>query len=566
MRRTWLSLLIPALLVCSLGKVQSAENAVVAEPADGMKPVVMVSFAGYDALLEAADVIGKLSDSPLSPMLNGVIQAQLGEDALAAIDTKRPWGAIVQTDGSSFPAVAFLPVKNLKKLLESLESRIGKAKETGEGTYELETKNGQTIYLADKAGWAFVSSSADHLARAPKDPVKVLGELPKSYTVAVRAVVKNVPPLARQMMLLPLQMGIQQGAERKPDESDEQYALRTKLTKQAMQQFTDMLNDLDTLQVGVQVNSKSSTAHLDYQVTATPGTKTARQMADMKGLKSSFSGFYQPSAAVAFDFASKVAESDSAQLKSSLQAARAGALKELEKQDLSEADLKRVRKWVGDLMDVLEKTLQSGRMNAGATLALDAKQLTFTAGAYLAETAKLDTLVREVVAEGSKEKPQLAEAFKFDAESHAGVKFHVFSLPTAALDKAADRLTPLVGETFTVVLGIGPESAYLSAGRDAAKTLKSLIDGSKAAGEKAVPPMRLSIAAGAIARAVESAAQQERPREIAGKVAKVLASTPSQDHITVTSTAVPNGGKVRIELQQGVLKLLGALPSLAQGN
>ena len=49
------------------------------------------------------------------------------------------------------------------------------------------------------------SSRTKDLANAPADPLKLLGDLPKNYDLAVRLSVKNVPDSLRQMLLGRLQ-------------------------------------------------------------------------------------------------------------------------------------------------------------------------------------------------------------------------------------------------------------------------------------------------------------------------------------------------------------------------
>ena len=554
MRRFVLSALVLAvsLGVCRVSPAQPASSG-------GMKTMAIASFSGYDQMLKAVEMLGKLGNNPMLPMMvDGGIKMNTGGQGLAGLDTKRPWGLIVQTDGQKFPAVGFIPVTDLKKLLAVFEPQIGKPKDDGKGVLEIKVKD-QTVYVTEKGGWALISNSPEDLAAAPQDPLKALDGLNESYDLAIRAMVKNIPPELRQVAMAPLQQIMGKSAEKLPNESDEQFALRSKITKRSMEQITNLLNDLDTFQLGIKLDEKSSTAFLEYQITAVPGTKTAQQMGQMKDQKSSFAGFLRPEAALAVNMASKLAEADLAQVKDTVSMARANALKELEKQDLSEADLKQAKQMVGDLMDVIEKTLESGRIDGGMAVMLDAKLLTLVAGAYVAETTKLDSLLRQLVSQLTKENAEAAKMVKLDAETHEEVKFHTVTLPTAMMGNVPPQVTELIGDNLEIVIGIGAQSVYLSAGRDAVKTLKQMITASKTGADQTVPPARLSVAAIPISKAAAALAEG-KAKGIAAQIAKLLEQTPGKDHLTITSTPIPNGGKVRIELEPGLLKLIASLP------
>jgi len=127
-----------------------------------------------------------------------------------------------------------------------------------------------------------------------------------------------------------------------------------------------------------------------------------------------------------------------------------------------------------------------------------------------------------------------------------------------------EKLAALVGQTMDVVVGISDDSLYLAAGRDAAKTLKQAIDASKAGAGKALPPMQLSLAAGAIAQFV-AAIGDEDVKPGAEMVAKMLEGSAGKDHVKLTATQIPNGAQVRLEVEEGLLKLAGAIPAMAGG-
>lgn len=530
----------------------------------GPKPLVTVALSGYDEIMGDVEFIGKLADSPLRQMAEGPLQQGPAADALAGLDTSRPWGFVVQSDQGQFPMFGFVPVKDLEKTLTALEPMIGKPSDAGDGVLEIVVDE-QTIYLKEKSGWLFLARNPDILANAPADPVKALGGLAEKYDLGVRISVANIPPSLRQMAMGPIMMGMQAGMQRLPDESDEQYALRMKATQQGIEQIQRLLEELDTLDIGFAIDQKTATASLEYAVTALEGTKTAEQMAQSTEAPSDFSGFILPDAALTLSSVSRISESDVAQAKNSLAPVRANAVQELENQGLTGADLERAKKLVNELFDVFDAMIESGKLDIGLSLVLDADAVTYVSGMSIGDTTKLDGLLKSLADQVIKEEPAAAEAIKLNAEEHEGVQFNVISLPTDEMADDLPNLPKLVGETLDIVIGIGPKNAYLAVGRDAVATLKKAIDESKAKADEPVLPARITLAATPIAKFVALVARDDQVKQVATQLGRMLEESSGKDHLNITSKPIPNGAEVRIELEEGLLKVLGSAPTMMGG-
>jgi hypothetical protein len=116
----------------------------------------------------------------------------------------------------------------------------------------------------------------------------------------------------------------------------------------------------------------------------------------------------------------------------------------------------------------------------------------------------------------------------------------------------------MVGDTLDVVLGIGDDKVLLAVGRDAAKKLKGVIDRSKANHDKEVLPMQVSFSLKPIAKFIADVAEDDNVKARAAGVASALEKADGKDHITLTSKSVTNGVRVRLEAEEGLLKLLGS--------
>ena len=555
MRRTLLSTLVVALL---LGGWNAAPAQVA--PSAGLKPLVTVSFSGYDELKADIEFLGKLGDNPqMATQLEGTLKLFTAGQGLAGVDTTKPWGAVVQTDGQGeFPIYGFIPVTDLKQLISVVGNFLpgGPPEEPTGGVYELQT-DGPMLYVQEKGGWAFITRSRGDLANVPADPLKVLGGPNQKYDLAVRASIQNVPPAFRQLLVEELRVGAEAGMPRLPGESDEDYAVRQGVARQMIQQLDAMVGDLDEVLLGWAIDRQTGTSYLDLQVTAVAGSKTAAQFTQPATVKTNFAGFDLPGAALTANSAGTLSDNDVAEAKTALADVRFKALEELKNQGLSADELKLASEVLSSLLDVVEKTIETKTVDGGMALLLKPDALTFVAGGAIADGAKLETMLKKLAAEVQNKEPELAKLLTLDAETHQGVRFHTLAIPADEMD---EEIAPkLFGPNMDVVVGISETSAYLSVGRDAASTLKQVIDQSKAQPDKQIPPMRVSLAAGPIAKFVADLTEDEMGKQMATEIGAVLEKSGGKDHLTLTSKPIPNGAAVRLEVEEGLLKVIGSL-------
>ena len=565
MRRT----LIVALAVWALGVAilmgTSPVRAADEKAPTGSQPFVTVSVAGYDQLVKSVGLVGKLAGNPeLAGMLEMPIQMMVGEDVVKGLDKSKPWGLVVKpgAGANDFIIQAFVPCKDVKGLMAALKKADLEAKAGEGGVFELKSPGGLLFVKQGSEGWTILANKKEALADIPATPETLLGGLDRKYLVAVSLAVKNVPEATRQQLMLPLMFAFQMSQQRRlPGESDEQAALRKKTADEAMQRLTTMVNDLDTLLIGVNVDEKANTAYLDLTVTAKPGTETAKKMGQTGELKSNFAGLIQPDATASLQMTAKIDPADTAQLKTNLASLRSSALAELEKQGLSEEQLKQGKQILGDLMDALEKSITSGTIDVAATLKLDVGKTSLVAGGQVAEGAKLESALKQLMEQVSKDEPELAKAIKLNAEEYSGIRFHVLTLPTAQLGEAAEGLSKMFGEKVSVIVGTADTSLYLAVGPDPASDLRQAIDQAKAQAGKAVPPSQFIVAATPIVRFAGAVGGAE-VKPVVDKLLKGLQGSAGKDRVRMTTTSIPNGSQTRLELEEGLLKLLGSLPTL----
>ncbi|MBN2023962.1 MAG: hypothetical protein JW809_14355 [Pirellulales bacterium] len=533
--------------------------------AQDAKPMVTISFSGYDALMSDINTIGKLGGTAdLSKVAEAMLQGPTKGQGLVGVDPKRPWGLAVTPDPMTMvSAYAFIPVTDLKQLLGLFEGAGMPSEDAGNGVTRVGGGGGPTAFIKQQGDWAFVAMKAEHLAGVSADPLALLGGVEKRYDLAASIHMGNIPPMLKQMVVAQFETGAQMGLVRGDEETDEEYAVRKKLTQQMVDQTRTMFNDLETVVLGLAVDDKTESAYLDVEVSAKAGSKTADELAMAVPGKSRFAGFALPEAALTVVTVQKLSPRAITDALNNLQNGRLKIQKELDKQDLPAEEADKAKQLIGDVMGVLEETIKGGEADAGGCAFLNPGAVTAVFGAGVADGTKLDKVIRELATTAMAESPELSEAIKLDAETHDGVALHTLAIPIPAEMDNREKIVQCVGETLNVVIGTDAKSVYMGIGPEALAKLKAAIDQSKSLADKEVPPMRMTVAALPVAQFIATMADEPKVKQAAQTVAMTLAQVGNTSGATVTSMPVENGARTRLEIDKGILGVLGQMAGMA---
>ena len=210
MKNTLLSLLAVAVLLGATN-VCRAQNE--------MKPVVIGSLAGYDKLLGDIGTIGQLAGNPnLGKGLEFLLQMFTQGKGLAGLDKSQPLGFVLLTDGQQFIPYVFIPVTDLKQLVEVAKSspQLAENITLDDGVYKIGSGI-QTIYLQQTGKWAVMTAKREDLARAP--PIRPnCSATCRGNTIWRSACPSRTSAKFREQVLACLQAGAQVGMSEMSDE------------------------------------------------------------------------------------------------------------------------------------------------------------------------------------------------------------------------------------------------------------------------------------------------------------------------------------------------------------
>jgi hypothetical protein len=186
-------------------------------------------------------------------------------------------------------------------------------------------------------------------------------------------------------------------------------------------------------------------------------------------------------------------------------------------------------------------------VDGGAVLNMSPDSLTFVAGGLVGDPSKVQSGLKKL--EALAEQDENFPGIQWDADSHGEIKFHTIDVPVP--DPQAQQL---LGDTMEIAVGTGGKSAFFAIGKNAVAATKAIIDASEANSGKQVPPFELTASLGKILGTVAKI----DPNPVVTRVAEMLESeAQGRDHVKIVEHIVDNGVKVRIELEEGVLRAIG---------
>ena len=526
------------------------------------KPMATISFSGHDPLMSDVDYVGKLGDNPdLAKVAEGFLTAATQGKGLDGLDKTRPWGAALfanPTNPTEEPTVVlFIPVTDAKKLLAVLNEAGMETKDGADGAVQIVLPDAPMELHAKQIGtWAFVTNKKDQLGDMPSDPLAWLGGTETKYDIALRVIVKDIPETLRETFVQQLEFMFQMAAMQSPNQA------AAAQMQQAVEQIKRMANEIDAITLGMAVNDAAGKTYLDVEVTAVPGTQTAEDLARAKPAPSRMSGFYVPEATLTLQSVATMSEDDITRTVEAIKGAHEQFVAELANQDLPEEQLAKVKKVIGELVAIATKTVEGGKTDLGASLWLDADKAAVVVGSLIVDGKKLEATLKEMLELAVAESPELASMIQLNAAEFEGVALHTFSMPVPPVDNR-ETMVELIGETVEAVVGTSDDGVYVAIGRDAMTKLKAALGASKSAAAATVPPSRMSLAVTPLVRFIGKVVPSEEAKLQMEMVAGMLEQAGSDNHVLMTVEPVANGMRQRIEFEQGILKVLGAVSKMA---
>ena len=458
-----------------------ATSTAVAADAAESKPLVVVSAASYAKLVANID---QFIDPRLTALMRElaarVVKIPTDPRTMApvGIDTRRPWGLVVESNGQTLPIYGFAPVIDLGLTLAGPVA-ANKAKPPIDGVYRIKVAD-QTWYVKQQGTWAVFANSRRGLDSVSAEPVKVLGGFERQYDLAIRVALKDLPAEHRDLARRWIKEGHQLTLPREPAESNLQHALRTALINQALRRAAELIDEGDTLLVGLSLDFRARRLIADVYLTYRPGSDMAESLAAPSKSETDFAGFLIPGAMLTGVWTGEIARMSLYQVLSLFD---------------SVADQLLPAGLGNGLWPTIRDALMQQSIDGATVAAVRSGAPTLAIGGYVADGAKIQRQLM-ALAEAARNRPAdpNAPAWKPDAARYRNVRFHAVSIPIGKHAQDRRRLVGMFGESVDVVVGVDEHHLYLAAGKQAMPLLRQVVRSSHTRSPRQ-PPARELLAA-----------------------------------------------------------------------
>ncbi len=523
--------------------------------AEPQKPVLVVSVASYQKLMDDLAMLGKLVDRPeIGTALEGMLSLATGGKGLAGLDKNRPLCLVLQTDGQRFTPYLAIPVTQLEKLLGVVEPLLPQPIVKKDGLYELSLEGQRKLYVQAKGqNWAVCVEKAEALATVPDQiPEEAQQKLPAHWTVGVSVLAKNIAPDQRRQWAERLRSEAQRELTPRPGEAEEDFKVRKWLSEWLVDWAASLLDQIEQVQLGLGVDKQTESLIVEMALQPSSGSALAEAVQKAGETKTAFGGVLAPEAALAAHAVLRYPAGEFHQIAPLVEMLKVRALQQRPRPDQTPEQARIQREFAAAMFDLAEKTLKSGRLEGAFSVLLQPDRFTLLAGAYVADGPAVEKLLNHAVAEARKVRPGEVDRYvKLRAEQVQGVHLHVVRIPIPVEVERRDALVRLVGAEAELVIGTGPEAMYLALGKDAQGALRMAIQ-TDAQGPQQVAPLGARLAIQPVLAVLAEHGDQTQQQ----KARQVLEKISGKDQLRLAVESAEGRLRFRIEIQRDVLAVM----------
>ncbi len=510
----------------------------------------ILAVAACDSYGDLKKQIAWLGNQINNPGLAGMVESVLllgtQGKGLAGLDVKRPLGVVLTTAGDDLSAHAFVPVKDVDKLLDSLQSITGPV-DRSDDSRRITLPSGERLVVVEKNGWAILSLEGGDAGIA--DPAAIFAPLVADFSLGIEA----FPSLLPKSLQKQLQTLLQQGAAAAA-------ANGQSLDDDSLQAAVAGLSQTESLTLGLAIDSEKNRVFLENRVMAVAGSQAAAAIA---AAGNGVLTVATPAAADGKQPALYLHAVQPLTKESQTQALQVfdQALDQARDQALANARADALVQTLALVCrEILAGMLASGGIDA--VLAIDTSETTeenplpaLFAGTRVKEGTAIEKQLKQLLAD--KKNLPAGVSVAFDTDTVATARLHA-----VRLDLSASPVAEKLGDSLEITLAIAPEYVFVLAGGDPKKRLAELLktNGRKNATAKPVATVQL-----AMDRLLDYAAQLGAGPQatLAAEAARV---GTEGSLVQLLIRPIERGLATRLSVDAGVLRAGAAMATQPGGN
>lgn len=447
-------------------------------PAVAQQPSVVLGIRSVDSLLDDAEFVGEKAGQPgVREQAEGLIQGLTQGKGLAGLDRTKPLGAWsdIGEDGPKPGPVIFLPVSDSDAFLELLKT-FAPDLEENDGVLTM-TLNGQTIEGRIHDDYFFASPQPGALEELYV-PAEIINE---DYDVAIDVNIADIPePLKAQFLAITESQG-RMNLENGPQPASEAEAAGREFGfEAALAIMKGLVNDGESITIGVDIDSETGLASVDLGFVAKEGTELAASMQSFGELKPAFA------AAVPEDspFAIVISHPTAGilpQLESVFEQIGKAAEAEIDEDASLPSDEARqvARDAANQFLEIIKATASSGELHSAMFLDEgENNTISMTGATHLATTENIPGLLEKLAEDTNTDDEKVIQ---LNVQKYKGANIHAIEPKTAeSVEMFGDGPAHLAVAKNVVVAGLGIDSL---------EAIKAFLDDSGTVAEEGVSPI-----------------------------------------------------------------------------
>ena len=504
--------------------------------------VAVVACDGYADLKKQIRWIGTLVGNPaLDGFAESFIMMATQFKGLAGLDVARPAGVVVTAAGELPVVQGCLPVKDLGKLLGALEGVLGPAQKDGDA-WRLAPPGGLPLEVVERNGWAFVTPVG--MKPAIDDPTERFGAIVKTLSLGAQVFPSRMPAGLRERFSQALDQA-----------ADAAAAQGQPLDRAAVAAVIDSLDEMESLLVGLAVDTENERVFVESRTVMEPNTAAAAVWTAAG--KATDGTVATPPAANGRPLLLRAHHTQTVPegLRAPLEATLDQALPGGDGDPIAQALGGLVRDLIAAMLDAggFDLALAVDDAAAGADSPLPA----ITLGARIKDGPGLEKRVQERLGKAGALPANVKATFGTGRAGAANL--HEIEVDLTGLPEA-DKF----GGKVTLTLAVTPDRAYVLAGGDVAKRLAATL----AAGAPQAKPLTgvdLSLA-GALAYAAKAGKlfTPDNPQNAeVEQMAKIAADLPAT-LVQLLVRPIERGVSMRLSVDGGVIQAVATGVSVVQ--
>ncbi|MBT5021016.1 hypothetical protein OAF42_02985 [Planctomicrobium sp.] len=220
------------------------------------RPLAVVASAGLERFEE--DVVRLATVSEHEDLLNIYQKLKNNINKLPGVDKTRPFGAaiVLRRDILDSPAgIAFLPVTDGTSLVKSLQQKLPVITDVSDGRWKVKLPKLQLhIHLQDD--YLLISQNEELLSLVTEDFLAEIQVQTKLNDLYARVDFLGLSEPVRSSFVRKINNDMKKEEIRKPEESDDEFRLRSQLIELIKATFLHVVSDSQSLTAGIQIESE----------------------------------------------------------------------------------------------------------------------------------------------------------------------------------------------------------------------------------------------------------------------------------------------------------------------